>query len=191
MLGRSPAMPDPPLSDGQRALWFLQHLQPEAAAWNIAAAARAQGGVDPVRLRHAFEALAERHEALRLSFHEAPDGPVQRLHEDRTVDFGDVDAPGWDGARVRGYLQEEADRPFDLTRDPLVRVRLLRTGSDDVILLVIHHLIADLGSLALLVRDLGPFYESGPGGGALSCAAGEGRGGVFSRHEAYWLERLS
>jgi amino acid adenylation domain-containing protein len=191
MLGRSPAKPDPPLSDGQRALWFLQQLQPEAAAWNIAAAARARGGVDPVRLRHAFEELAGRHEALRLSFHETPDGPVQRLSGDRTVDFGDVDAAGWDEARVRGYLQEEADRLFELTRDPLVRVRLLRTGADDVILLVIHHLIADLGSLAILVRDLGPLYESGPGGGALSCAAGEGRGGVFSRHEAWWLNRLS
>jgi amino acid adenylation domain-containing protein len=183
---------DQPLSDGQRALWFLQRLGPDAAAWNIAAAARARGVVDAARLRQAFEGLAERHEALRLSFHETPDGPVKRLSDGRTVDFEDIDATDWD--EVHGYLQEEADRPFDLARDPLLRVRLLKTGGDDVILLVIHHLIADLGSLAILVRDLGPSYESGLGGGALSCTSpisGEGRGGVFSRHEAWWLDRLS
>lgn len=150
---------DQPLSDGQRALWFLQRLRPEAAAWNIAAAARARGGVDSVRLRRAFESLAERHEALRLSFHETPDGPVGRLAGGRTVDFAEEDAATWDEARVRSYFQTEAGRPFDLALDPLLRVRLLKTGGDDVILLVIHHLVSDLGSLALLVRDLGPLYE--------------------------------
>jgi amino acid adenylation domain-containing protein len=186
--------PDQPLSDGQRALWLLQRLRPEAAAWNIAAAARARGELDPARLRQAFEGLARRHEALRLSFHETPDGPVRRLREGWALDFQEENAAGWDDARVRAYLQDEADRPFDLARDPLVRVRLLRTGGDDVILLIIHHLIADLGSLALIVRDLGPFYESGTGGGALSREAGEGRGGGLprdNRHEAYWLDRLS
>jgi amino acid adenylation domain-containing protein len=184
---------DQPLSDGQRALWFLQRLRPEASAWNIAAAARAGGGLDAARLRRAFESLAERHEALRLSFHETPDGPVQRLSEDRTVDFADEDAAGWDEARIRGHLQEEADRPFDLARDPLVRVRLLKTGGDDVILLVIHHLIADLGSLAILVRDLGPLYDDPspplPGRGTREDRE-RGPGGE-DRHEAWWLNRLS
>jgi amino acid adenylation domain-containing protein len=183
--------PDQPLSDGQRALWFLQRLRPEAAAWNIAAAARARGEVEPARLRRAFEGLARRHEALRLSFHETPDGPVGRLREERAPDFREEDAAGWDEARVRAYLQDEADRPFDLARDPLVRVRLLRTGGDDVILLVIHHLIADLGSLAILVRDLGPFYQSPPLPGRGTREDRERGPGGEGRNGSYWLDRLS
>ncbi len=190
--------PDQPLSDGQRALWFLQRLRPAAAAWNIAAAARARGAVEPARLRRAFEGLARRHEALRLSFHETPDGPVGRLAEERAPDFQEKDAAGWDDARVRAYLQDEADRPFDLARDPLVRVRLLRTGGDDVILLVIHHLIADLGSLALLVRDLGPLYDGPspplPGRGTredMGRPQGRCGPGGEGRHGSYWLDRLS
>ena len=183
---------DQPLSDGQRALWFLQRLRPDAAAWNIAAAARARGELDAVRLRRAFEGLAARHEELRLGFNETPDGPVKRLAE-RTVDFGEVDAAGWDEARVRGHLQDEADRPFDLACDPLLRVRLLKTGGDDVILLVIHHLIADLGSLAILVRDLGPLYEgqSPPLPGRGTREERERGSGGEGRNESYWLDRLS
>jgi amino acid adenylation domain-containing protein len=138
-----------PLSPGQRALWLLQKLQPEAAAWNIAAAARVRGRLDAGRLRRAFERLTERHEALRTSFH---DGPVRRVHETRGLDFREE---AWE----EGVLEREAGRPFDLEREPLLRVRLLRTGEDDVLLLVIHHLVADLGSLAVIVRELGPLYD--------------------------------
>ncbi|HEX3131568.1 MAG TPA: amino acid adenylation domain-containing protein [Thermoanaerobaculia bacterium] len=148
-----------------------------------------------MRLRKAFEGLAQRHGELRLAFHETPDGPVKRL-ADRTVDFAEVDAAGWDEARVRSHLQDEADRPFDLAQDALVRVRLLKTGGDDVILLVIHHLIADLGSLAILVRDLGPLYEgqSPPLLGRGTWEEREHRRippGGEGRHEAWWLDRLA
>jgi hypothetical protein len=171
---------DQPLTPGQRALWFLQRLRPEAAAWNIAAAGRARGGMNAERLHRAFEILAERHEALRLSFHETPDGPVKRLIEGRTVDFEVV---AWDEEQVH----EEANRPFDLARDPLVRVRLLKTGGDDILLLVIHHLVADLGSLAILVRDLGPLYDnqSPPLPVRERGLGGEGR------NESWWLDRLA
>ncbi|HET9228550.1 MAG TPA: condensation domain-containing protein, partial [Thermoanaerobaculia bacterium] len=146
------------LTRGQRALWLLQRLYPESAAWNIAAAARVRGGVDPVRLREAFERLAERHEALRGQ-----------------LDF-----------REGGCL-EEAERPFDLERDPLLRVRLLRIGGEDVLLLVIHHLIADLGSLAVMVRELGPLYDgafSGPPPAPFRERDSE-------RHWEHWRKRLA
>ncbi|MEA2558558.1 MAG: hypothetical protein QOH06_62 [Acidobacteriota bacterium] len=180
-----------PLSHGQRALWFLQRLRPEAAAWNIAAAARVRGRLDSDRLRCAFEQLTERHDALRLSFHETPDGPVQRLHPESRLDFREED---WGD----GLLQREAERPFDLERDPLLRVRLVRTGGDDVVLLVIHHLIADLGSLALIVRELGALYEGGlpdPPPAPYSAFVARERerleGRAAERHWTYWRERLA
>ena len=177
-----------PLSHGQKALWFLQRLRPEATAWNIAAAARVRGQIDSDRLRRAFERLTERHEALRLSFHETPDGPVQRLHPERRLDFREVD---WE----EDCLQEEAERPFDLERDPLLRVRLLRIEEDDVILLVIHHLVADLGSLAVIVRELGPLYEGTfddpPPVPPLPYTAFVGRERHEERHWEYWRKRLA
>jgi amino acid adenylation domain-containing protein len=175
-----------PLSHGQRALWFLQRLRPDAAAWNIAAAARVRGRLDFDRLRRAFERLTERHDALRLSFHPTADGPVQRLHSESRLDF-----------REGGCLQEEAERPFDLEQDPLLRVRLLRTDGDDILLLVIHHLVADLGSLAVIVRELGPLYEGAALDPPASYAAFMVRererleGRAAERHWEHWQKRLS
>ncbi len=151
-----------PLSAGQRALWFLQRLHPASAAYNIAAAARLRGEVDPAALRRAFEELVERHEALRTSFHEMVEGPVQRVHPDSPLDFLEEDASGWTEDRLHLHLGEEAWRPFDLERAPLLRIRLLRTSGGHVLLLVIHHLVADLGSLAVIVRELGPLYAGDP-----------------------------
>ncbi len=180
-----------PLSHGQRAVWFLQRLRPDAAAWNIAAAARVRGRLDSGRLRRAFERLTERHDALRLSFHPTPDGPVQRLHAESRLDFREE---RWE----EDYLEREAERPFDLERDPLLRVRLLRTGGDDILLLVIHHLVADLGSLAVIVRELGPLYEgdlSGPPPVPYSAFVARERerleGRAAERHWEHWQKRLS
>ncbi|MFL6202866.1 MAG: amino acid adenylation domain-containing protein, partial [Thermoanaerobaculia bacterium] len=177
-----------PLSHGQKALWFLQRLRPDSAAWNIAAAARIrgrdQGRLDAGRLRRAFERLTERHEALRLSFHETPDGPVQRLREAGGLDFREEE---WE----EGLLQGEAERPFDLEKDPLLRVRLLRTGEDDILLLVIHHLVADLGSLAVIVRELGPLYEGAfDDPPPVPYSAFVGRERLKERHWEYWRKRL-
>jgi len=172
-----------PLSHGQKALWFLQRLRPEATAWNIAAAARVRGRLDSDRLRRAFERLTERHDALRLSFHETPDGPVQRLAPPQTPSRLDFREAEWE----EDCLQEEAERPFDLERDPLLRVRLLRTGEDDVILLVIHHLVADLGSLAVIVRELGLLYE----GTLLDPPAPSVERRPAERHWEYWRKRLA
>jgi amino acid adenylation domain-containing protein len=126
----------------------------------IAAAARLAGPPDAAaleRLQAAIVRIGERHEALRLSFHPSEDGPVQRLRPagEPAVDLLEVDATGWSPERLRAWLDEEAWRPFDLERDPLLRVRLLHTGNDPVLLLSIHHLVADLGSLAVIARDIG------------------------------------
>ncbi len=148
-----------PLSYGQRALWFLQRLAPANAAYHIAAAAEVCPALDPAVLRRALDLLAGRHEALHLAFDETPAGPRQRVLPGRTSDFAAVDATRWSAAELAEHLHSAAYRPFDLERDPLLRVEVFRTGPDtQTVLLVAHHIIADLWSLAILVRDLGAFY---------------------------------
>ncbi len=75
-----------------------------------------------------------------------------------------VDGAGWAAAEVPERLAELAYRPFDLARGPLVRAVLVRRGGEAVLLLALHHLVGDLWSLAVLVRELGKAYRS--------CAAG-------------------
>src|SRR5436305_2423239 len=125
----SPAPESPgchPLTHNQRALWFLQRLQPESSAYNVAAAAEVAQPLDAAILRRALALLADRHQALRLSFTESLSGPVQRVEPGREVELLTEDAGGWSPARLDARLQEIAGRPFDLERDPLLRIALFR-----------------------------------------------------------------
>ncbi len=178
-----------PLSYGQRALWFLQQLQPESAAYNIAVAVEVGPDLDPPALRRAFELLAERHEALRFSFQEIPAGPRQRISPGRTIEILEEDARGWNGPRLEERLQQIAYRPFDLERDPLLRIGLLRTSvHEHTVVLAVHHLVADLGSLAILVRDLGALYARLRSGSAVSLPAPGLRYADYVLWQQQWIE---
>jgi amino acid adenylation domain-containing protein len=151
-----------PLSYGQRALWFLQRLQPEGSAYNIAAAVRVTSPLDVETLRRAWELLAVRHEALRAAFPEGAEGePVQRIQAEGGPGFAVEPAEDWSEERLRHRLQQEAHRPFDLGADPLLRVAVFHLGAGEhAVLLAVHHIVADLWSLAVLARELGIVYSA-------------------------------
>jgi amino acid adenylation domain-containing protein len=151
-----------PLSDGQRAIWFLQSLAPESAAYNIAVAGHLEAGWDTAALRRALEAAVERHPALRTSFGIEAGEPVQRVREAGGVEIFEEDADGWSDEALSARLHELAYRPFDLEKDRLMRWAVFRrTGSEAGFLLVVHHIVADLWSLVVLLRDLEALYLQG------------------------------
>ncbi|MEO0779027.1 MAG: amino acid adenylation domain-containing protein, partial [Bacteroidota bacterium] len=58
-------------------------------------------------------------------------------------------------------MAEIASQPFDLTKAPLLRVQLVKLGDGDHILVVaIHHIIADAQSLELFLHEWGRCYEA-------------------------------
>jgi amino acid adenylation domain-containing protein len=153
--------PEQPLSYGQRALWFLQRLAPESTAYNIAVAARVHSPLDAGALRRAFGSLVARHDALRTTFLERDGEPRQRVAAAVELALESLDATGWSTSQEAAFLADEAHLPFDLERGPLLRIRLLtREDAPPVLLLVVHHIVADLWSLAILARELGVFYRA-------------------------------
>src|SRR6185295_2283369 len=96
---------DRPLSPGQKALWFLERLAPEAGAYNVVVAARARSGLDPGALRRALARLAARHEALRAVVLAADGEPVQRAVAGMEPDFTAEDARGLGEEELRGRLE--------------------------------------------------------------------------------------
>ena len=191
------------LSHGQRSLWFLHHLAPEAGAYNIAAAARVRTPLDLERLERAFQSLVDRHGALRTTFPAVAGEPCRRVSDHLAFTLAREDATGWSPERLRSRLAEEAWRPFDLDfdleRGPLLRVTLF-TGDPDgpVLLLVIHHIVADFWSLAILMREVPALYcEAGLRPPGLSYdehvrlereALDDGRGEALLE---WWRERLA
>ncbi len=203
------------LSHGQRALWFLHQLAPAGSAYNIAAAARVLSPIEPAALERAAQALVDRHAALRTTFPSTASSsspssavsgePRQRVAGHLTFKLDREEVSGWSAERLRARLAEEAWRPFDLERGPLLRVGLWTGGPDGpIILLVIHHIVADFWSLAVLTRELSALYREASGAGAANLgpvglayeehvwlereALRNGRG---EERLAYWRERLS
>ena len=155
-----------PLSHGQRALWILHRLAPESCAYNLVGVARLLRPADASILRRAFQELIARHPALRTTYAASPEGPVQRVRELMEVPFAVKDTSSWSPEELERRLREEAFRPFDLERGPLLRVSLFtgEPAGSGLLLLSLHHIAADLWSIAVMVRDLGVLYSRLAGG---------------------------
>ncbi|MFI6323037.1 amino acid adenylation domain-containing protein [Nonomuraea sp. NPDC050556] len=146
-----------PLSYAQRRLWLAEQLAPGTARYAVPAALRLRGPLDAVALRRAFDAVVARHEVLSTTFGDQDGEPVQFV--------GGSPAPALEVAELplpeaMAALRDLAAQPFDLVRGPLVRARLWRVADDDHLLLVcLHHIVADAWSLGVLLSDLAACYE--------------------------------
>ncbi|HZF37248.1 MAG TPA: amino acid adenylation domain-containing protein, partial [Blastocatellia bacterium] len=153
-----------PLSYGQRGLWFLHQLEPESAAYNIVRAVRFGSALNRAALRRTFRTLVQRHPALRATFVEIDGKPVQRLANELVGYWQEFDAATWSEEDLRARLLAESTHPFDLRQGPLFRVSLFsRTNEETVMLLAVHHIIADFWSLTVLLRELAVFYAAETG----------------------------
>ncbi len=173
------------LSDGQRSLWFLQQREPDSCAYNVSAALRVLGPLDVRALESAIELLVQRHESLRTRFGVHAGAPFQEVLETRPIEFAVVDAAGWSDERMRTSMVATVQRPFDLARDPLVRVLGFSvTRHDHRILVVVHHIVTDLWSLANLADELARVYPRLAAGGDVELPELEVRYADFVRWQA-------
>ncbi len=156
---------DLPLSFAQERLWFLEHFEPQTSQSHIAGAVRFHGPLIAEELARCLGELSKRHELLRTRFPTRSGRAFQVIEPCAALDCPIIDATEFTGPERETYVQEQgrqlAQLPFDLDVAPLWRTRLLRFGDDDaVLLLVMHHLIADGWSLSILFRDLTEIYAN-------------------------------
>src|SRR5208282_3635200 len=150
-----------PLSYNQQGIWFLYQLAPESTVYNVNFAARISSEVNVPALRRALQTLVDRHPSLRTTFPAHSGKPIQRVHEHQKVRFEEVDGSTWSEEELKARLLEEAYRPFDLERGPLLRVSLImRSAREHILLLVVHHIVIDFWSLAILLDELGILYPA-------------------------------
>jgi len=193
-----------PLSEGQKAIWFIHEMEPDNYAYNLPSAFRLRGALDPDALERAFHLVVARHPALRTVF-TVEDGEPQAVElADSPPFFSRERWSGVDWATARERLQALAQEPFDLRDGPLLRVGLFELDAGWALLLTIHHVAFDGASFSHLTADLTACYEALARGetpalpapqahysefvawqtATLASAAGE-------RHWAYWRDKLA
>lgn len=151
------------LSSAQERLWFIQQLELENPAYNIAETFELEGPLDAARLERCLQRVVERHSALRTAFHSEGGKPRAQVTS-REISLQRTDARGWPEARVEQWLVEQSELSFDLTTGELLRIGLLERERSHVLHLVVHHIAMDGWSLTNLYRELRAAYadESPP-----------------------------
>ncbi|MDN7144242.1 amino acid adenylation domain-containing protein, partial [Pseudomonas sp. JQ170] len=154
-----------PLSFNQQRLWFLWKLAPDSAAYNLSGGLRLRGTLDAAALQAAFGQLQARHPALRTVFEDDGEQVRQRVIDDLPLVFTEVclqhlaaDARETQLAR---RIAEEGGYGFNLATGPLMRVCLVQLAADEhVMLLTLHHIIADGASVKVLLDEFPVCYRA-------------------------------
>jgi len=192
-----------PASFAQERLWFLDRLAPGNTAYNIPMALRIQGEMSPAVLEAVLGEIVRRHEALRTTFAEHEGRPVQVIALPGRWTLPVVSLSGLPeplrAAESLRLAQEEAARPFDLARGPLLRAVLVRLGAaEHALLLDMHHIVSDGWSMGVLVREITALYGSSPLPEPPIQYADFAvwqrewlQGGERERQLAYWREKLA
>ncbi|MEU7182132.1 MULTISPECIES: condensation domain-containing protein [Streptomyces] len=189
-----------PLSYAQRRMWLMDRLGQGGARYHVPFAARLRGPLDVDALSRALTALTERHEVLRTRYGQHDGEPYQEIDAPAPVPVQVVDA----AEDVGRQLYEAAARPFDLATGPVLRALAVRHAPQDhTVVLTLHHIAIDGGSLDVVGRELGALYRAAADGGAPTGLDGPApRYRDYARREQadaaalengleYWLTRLA
>ncbi len=152
-----------PLSLAQERLWLFDQLSPGSPIYNVPIALRLRGALDVPALERSLGEIVRRHEALRTVFREVAGRPVQHLLPPGGLELPVVELGGLPRQeaeeQARRRALEEASRPFELSRGPLMRVLLIRLGGDEhVLCLTLHHIVSDGWSGGVFLRELATLY---------------------------------
>ena len=183
-------------------------MEPDSAVYNIPDTHSFNGPLDLEALERSLSEIVRRHEILRTTFHSVEGEPVQVIAEAQPQQLEVIDLSALPEeereAQAERMANEETQQPFDLTRGPLFRFRLVRLAAEQhILLLTMHHIISDGWSLGVLGRELAALYQAYSTGQS-SPLAELGiqyadfavwqrewlQGEVLEKQLAYWREQL-
>jgi amino acid adenylation domain-containing protein/non-ribosomal peptide synthase protein (TIGR01720 family) len=182
-----------PLSFAQQRLWFLNELEGANASYNMAAAIRLSGPLQVAALERAIAEIVQRHDVLRTNFKTVNGIAIQSIAPTSTVTLPVVDlqalTPEEQSAEVQRLASVEAEKPFDLANDSLVRITLLMLRKEEHMLLVtIHHIVSDGWSIGIFFREVATLYEAFSTGKPSPLSALPIQYADFAHWQRQWLQ---
>jgi amino acid adenylation domain-containing protein len=155
-----------PLSSAQKRLFILQQLEPGSTGYNMPHKMSLGIELDKEKFAAQFKQLIRRHESLRTSFAMIDEEPVQRIHDYHEVEFNidyyqcEGEGESGDPERQVKEIIENFERPFDLSKAPLLRVGLIKIeNKHHVLLFDLHHIITDGTSQDILEKESLSLYS--------------------------------
>ena len=152
-------------SFAQQRLWFIDKIDGNSAHYNMPSAMRLRGNFSVDKAQAAFRQVIQRHESLRTVFVEADNGPLQDICDQFIFNISQVDISELNTAAqnnaITVAIKEDAQKPFDLSKDVMLRVSYLRISADEGVLLFnMHHIASDGWSTGILTSEFVKLYAS-------------------------------
>jgi glutamate-1-semialdehyde-2,1-aminomutase len=154
------------LSHAQQRLWTLDKMEDRLLAYTVSGALKCGEPIDFPLLCQALSTLIERHESLRTVFIEDDTGrPRQRILHSTVPDAELIDLCSFEDmaaaeAEAVALAEQATLLPFDLAQGPLLRVRMYVLPERNTLLaFILHHIISDVWSIGILIRELFTVYE--------------------------------
>nr|WP_159102356.1 non-ribosomal peptide synthetase [Caldalkalibacillus mannanilyticus] len=152
-----------PVSSAQKRMYVLTNLEGAELSYNMPGAVAIDGRITREGIENIFTSLVARHESLRTSFMIQEGVPVQLIHElvEFSLEYMEVHLPAIEVKQelIEGWLNGFI-RPFDLTKAPLFRVKLVRIKEEKHLLLFdIHHIISDGTTMDILLQEFSALYH--------------------------------
>jgi tyrocidine synthetase III len=153
------------LSSSQRRLWILSQFEESSLAYNMPALYVIEGELNMQAMQRAFNALITRHEILRTIFEQNADGdPGQRILSADAVEFNieytDLRHALQQDEELKKLVNDAFSHVFDLTKGPLLRATVYQLSASKWIFgFVMHHIISDGWSVAILMKELMLLYN--------------------------------
>jgi acyl transferase domain-containing protein/NRPS condensation-like uncharacterized protein len=188
---------DSPISFSQELFWSLENFGFENYSFNLFFAFHFVGNLDISVLENSLQQIIARHEVLRTTFNIVQGKPIQTIDSNLNFVLEIVECQ----SPLDELITEEANKPFNLQKAPLVRVKLLRVSAHSNILLInIPHLLFDGSSAVIFFLELKTIYQQISQGQSVSLPLLESQYKNFIQWQSqneeleklqiYWKERL-
>lgn len=148
-----------PLSFSQQRLWFLYRLNPESPVYNIPAAFYIKENINFEILKKSLKTLVKRHEILRTTFHYDNGKPIQIISDVIEIPLKEINLDT--KIEAERFIKKQVKRIFNLVTGPVFEVYLIKLNeNENILLLNIHHIIADAWSCGIFAQELMILYKS-------------------------------
>ncbi|BCE07341.1 non-ribosomal peptide synthetase [Bacillus paralicheniformis] len=157
-----------PTSPAQQRMYMLSMLENERGAYHIPMALLVEGRINAIQLENALKTFLQRHEVLRTGFEIQNNELIQKIYEnvEFRLEYECLDASITDQhalMEITSRYCKESIKPFDLSRPPLMRAKLIKIDDNRHILVInFHHIISDGVSQGILMNEILELYSNVP-----------------------------
>ncbi|MGM9978309.1 MAG: amino acid adenylation domain-containing protein, partial [Clostridium sp.] len=145
------------MSSAQKRIYIVNEIAGNNTTYNIPIVFKIKGNLDVDKLRECLNKLISRHEIFRTSFYMKNGKAFQKVSKEVRLDFEYEET---DIILDESKILIEFTKPFDLSKAPLLRTKVIKTEECSFLLIDMHHIISDGGSLAIIMDELNKLYKN-------------------------------